>query len=137
MSRMPAGIQAGRGLVEQQQPRVAQQRGGDAEALAHPVRVAADPVALAVGELDDVEHLVDPPRGVAAVERGEQLEVLAARQVGVEARRLDEARDAVERARAVARAGRGRRAGPRRRSGVMSPSSIRSTVVLPAPLGPR
>ena len=72
-----------------------------AEAVSHPVRVPADLVALAVGQLDDVEDLVDAPRGVAAVERRQQLEVLAAGQVGVEARRLDEAGDAVERARAV------------------------------------
>ena len=38
---------------------------------------------------------------VAAVERGDQLEVAAARQVRVEARRLDEAGDAVEGARAL------------------------------------
>ena len=48
--------------------------------------------------------------GVAAVERGHQLEVLAAAQVRVEARRLDEAGDAVERARALDAAGRGRTA---------------------------
>ena len=37
-----------------------------------------------------------------AVERGEQLEVLARGQVRVEARRLDESRDALQRARALA-----------------------------------
>ena len=55
----------------------------------------------AVAQLDDVEHLVDARRARAAVEVGEQAQVLAARQVGIEARALDEARDAVERPRAV------------------------------------
>ena len=96
-----ARVQAGGGLVEDQQPRVAQQRAGEPEALAHAVRVAADLVARAVGELDGVERGVDPRGRVAAVERGDELEVPAAGQVGVEARRLDEAGDAVERAHAL------------------------------------
>ena len=40
----PRRVEAGRGLVEDQQARAAQQRRGDPQALAHPVRVAADPV---------------------------------------------------------------------------------------------
>ena len=55
-------VEAGRRLVEQQQPRVAQQRAGDAEPLAHAVRVAADPVLGAVGEVDGVERRVDARR---------------------------------------------------------------------------
>ena len=39
------GVEPGGRLVEQQQLRIAQQRRGDPEPLAHPVRVAADPVA--------------------------------------------------------------------------------------------
>ena len=53
-------------------------------------------------QLDDVEHLVDARGRLVAVERGEQLEVLAAGQIGIEARRLDEPGDAVEGARALA-----------------------------------
>jgi hypothetical protein len=53
-------------------------------------------VARAVGEVDRVQRRVDPAARVAAVQRGHHLEVLAAAQVRVEARRLDEARDAVE-----------------------------------------
>ena len=37
-------VEPGRRLVEQQQPRLADQRAGDAEALAHAVRVAADAI---------------------------------------------------------------------------------------------
>ena len=96
------GVEAGGGLVEDQEARPAQQRGGDAKALAHPVRVAAHPVLGAGAELDHVEHLVDAPGGPVTVERGEEFEVLARAQVRVEARRLDEPGDALERVRAVA-----------------------------------
>jgi hypothetical protein len=47
------------------------------------------------------ERLVDPARRSAAVQRGAQLEVAAAGQIWVEARRLHEAGDAVERTRAL------------------------------------
>jgi hypothetical protein len=76
------GVEAGGGLVEQQEPRRAQQRPGDAEALTHPVRVAADLVLGAVGEVDCVERLADPAGGAVAVERGQQLEVPAAAEEG-------------------------------------------------------
>ena len=102
----PGRVEAGRGLVEDQQARAAQQRGGDPEPLAHAVRVAADLVLGAGAELDDVEHLVDPrggtARGPSTVQRGEQFEVLACAEIGVEARRLDEARDALQGAGALA-----------------------------------
>jgi hypothetical protein len=42
------------------------------------VGVAADLVAGAIGELDDVQGAVDPRRRGAAVERGDELAVLAA-----------------------------------------------------------
>src|SRR5262249_23169558 len=91
----------GRRLVEQQQLGTPQQRAGDAEALAHAVRVAADAVLGTVAQFDDLENLVDArPRAVAVVV-GEQLEVLAARQIGIEARALDEPGDALERLRPV------------------------------------
>ena len=129
-------VEPGRRLVEQQQARRAQQRGGDPEPLLHAVRVALDLVALAVGEVDRVERGVDARVRVAAVERGHQLEVPAAAQVRVEARRLDEARDAVERRRALPQRIAAEQPGDAR-VGRISPSSIRSEVVLPAPLGPR
>ena len=84
------GVQAGGRLVEDEQRGVADQRPGDAEPLAHAVRVAADLVALPVGQLHGVERRVDPALGAAAVERGDELEVAAAGEVGVEARRLHE-----------------------------------------------
>ena len=136
MSRMPAGSRPVVGLVEQQQPRVAQQRPGDAEALPHAVRVAADLVAWRGRSRSTVSSASSiRVARVAAVEGGDQLEVLAARQVGVEARRLDEAGHAVERARALDQrvAAEQLRACPA--SGRISPSSIRSDVVLPGAVG--
>ena len=94
-------VEPGGGLVEQQQPRAADQRPGDAEALAHAVRVAADAILRPVGEVHGVEGLVDLRARVAAVERRDELEVLAAGEVGIEARRLDEPRHAIQCALAV------------------------------------
>jgi len=96
MSRMPAGSRPV-GLVEQEEPGAPEQGRGDPEPLAHAVRVAADPVLRAVAQLDGVEDLVDPARRAVAVQRRAELQVATARQVRVEARRLDEARDPVER----------------------------------------
>ena len=95
-------VEAGRGLVEHQQARAAQQRRGDPQALAHPVREAADAVAGARGQLDDLQHLVDALLCAVPVERGQQLEVLARGEVRVEARRLHEPGDTLQRARALA-----------------------------------
>ena len=127
MSRMPGRVEAGRRLVEQQQPRVAQQRRGDAEPLAHAVRVAADLVALRGRSARPTSSTSSiRPRRVAAVERGEQLEVLAAGQVRVEARRLDEAGHAVERARARRTSGSRPNSATCPAVGRISPSIIRS-----------
>ena len=79
MSRMPAGSRPVVGSSSSSS-RGAQQRPGDAEALAHAVRVAADLVLGTVGEVDGgVERLADPVLGAVAVERRHQLEVAAAR----------------------------------------------------------
>ena len=62
-------------LVEDQQVRVAEQRGGDAEALLHAERVGAVAVVAALAEPDDVEQRRDRPRVVAA-DGGEHPQVL-------------------------------------------------------------
>ncbi len=98
----PGGVQAGRRLVEQEQARLADEGAGDAQPLAHAVRVAADLVLGAVAEVDRLERLLDAGPGVAAVEAGEQLEVAPAAQVRIEAGRLDEPRDPLEGAGALA-----------------------------------
>jgi hypothetical protein len=100
-----AGIKAARRLVQQEQARGAQQRGGDAQALAHPRGVAAHPARAAIGQADARQHVVDEARGHVAVELGQQREVDATRQVGIEARLLHEAGDVVERRRARAAEG--------------------------------
>ena len=56
-------------LVEDQHLGVAEQRGGDGQALAHAQRVALDAAVGGVGEADGVEHLVDAARRVLAGER--------------------------------------------------------------------
>ncbi len=86
---------AGR-LVEQQQTGIAQQRGGDAQPLAHPGGVAADAVAGPWTETDAIQRGVDLSRAVV-VELGQKLEVRPPREVGVEARVLDEAGDTAQR----------------------------------------
>ena len=129
-------VQAGGRLVEDEQGGVADQRSGNAKPLAHAVRVAADLVALPVGQLHGIERRVDPALGAAAVERGDELEVAAAGEVGVEARRLHESGHPGQRPRPL-----DQRVAPEQLgdAGVRAdePSSMRSVVVLPAPLGPR
>ena len=99
----PGRIEAGRRLVEDQQARAAQQRGGDPEPLAHPVRVAADAMCSARGvsstisSTSSMRAFAPSPSSAASSSR-----FLRRAQVGVEARRLDEARDALQRARALA-----------------------------------
>ena len=70
------GVKAARGLVEQQQPRRAQQRGGDAQPLAHPGGVAAHPAAGAARSRPTRSSAssMGPARHVA-VELGQQREV--------------------------------------------------------------
>ena len=55
----PGRVEARGGLVEDQQARPAQQRGGDPQALAHAVRVAARPGARRAGSARRRQHLVD------------------------------------------------------------------------------
>jgi hypothetical protein len=90
-------VEAVRRLVEQEQPRVPDERRGNTEPLAHALRVAGDPVVRPRPKIDDLEQLVDPRAPAVEVERGEQLKVLAAAQVRIEVGRLDEPGDAVQR----------------------------------------
>src|SRR5262249_55408177 len=94
-------VEPGRRLVEQQEPRRAQEGSRDAEALAHAVRVAADAILRPVAQVDELEHLLDAPPRDGIVVVGEEPEVASPTQVRVEAWALDEARDAVQRPRAV------------------------------------
>ena len=76
-------VQAVGGLVEDQHLGVADQGGGDAEPLAHPQRVVADPSGrLGGGEADDLQHLLHAVAGKAHVLLGDG-EDLAAGATGV------------------------------------------------------
>jgi hypothetical protein len=96
-----SGVEPVRRLVEQQQPRPSEQRGGQPQALAHALRVAPDLVVAATGQLDDLQHLLDPFVVPAAVQGREQVEVPTPGQVGVERGRLDEAGHPVQRPHAL------------------------------------
>ena len=98
---MPAGSSPVAGSSSSRRRGLPDQRAGDAEALPHAVGVPADAILGATRQIDGVERRIDLPAGVAAVERGDELEVLAAREVRVEARRLDEAGHAFERTDAI------------------------------------
>ena len=56
---MPGRVEAVRGLVEQQQARVGQQRRRDPEPLLHPQRVPRHAVAGPVAQVDERQQLVD------------------------------------------------------------------------------
>jgi hypothetical protein len=66
------GVEAVDRLVEQQHWRVAEQGGGDAEALGHAEGEAAHPLAGDAAQADLVEDLVDPGAGDAVAEREAQ-----------------------------------------------------------------
>ena len=97
------GVEAVRGLVEDQHARVAQQRGGEGEALSHAQRAAAHRATRGVRQPDQAEH---PSTAVGRPERGgarPQVRAPGARRV--EALRLQH--------RADHRAGRGELREPR------------------------
>ena len=59
----PLGIQPVDRLVEHEQGRVTEQRGGDAEPLAHAEREPLGALARHLGQADQLEHLAHPPLG--------------------------------------------------------------------------
>jgi hypothetical protein len=84
-----AGVEPVRRLVEDQQLRVLQQRRGHAEPLPHAEGVRAHAVAGAVGQAGVAQHDAHALLGDAG-EAGEHAQVVAAREVGVEGRALDD-----------------------------------------------
>jgi hypothetical protein len=101
----PARVQAVGGLVEHQQPRRLEQRGGQREALAHAQRVPAHPVCGAAGQADPVEHLCHRCVRQAGA-AGEQVEDQPAGEVGRKAWRLQHRADTAD------QLGQARRNGP-------------------------
>jgi hypothetical protein len=56
----PLRVEAVGGLVEDQDPRVAQQRRRQRQPLAHPQRVALHATSGGAAQLDHLQHLLDP-----------------------------------------------------------------------------
>jgi hypothetical protein len=81
------GVEAVGGFVEDEDLRVAHQRGGESEPLAHPEGELPDPAIGRAGEVDDVEHLVDSP-GWGAADEGDDAEVVAGAATGIGKGRL-------------------------------------------------
>jgi len=75
-------------LVEDEHLRIAEQRGGDRQPLAHSHGVALDPAVGGVGEPDAGQHLRDPLDRMPAG-GGHHAEVVARRAAGVEGRVLE------------------------------------------------
>ena len=90
------GVETVDRLVEQQRCRVAEQRGGDAEPLAHPEREPAGAAVGDVGEADEVEDLVDPPT-VDVVRIGQPAQVVPSAASRMHRLGLEQGADVAER----------------------------------------
>jgi len=89
-------VQADGRLVQEQHARIVEEPPGDLKSPLHAAGEIFNEVVLAVRELDDFEHLVDPfvgQRPVEVVEIGVELEVLVCREPGVEGRVLKDDAD--------------------------------------------
>ena len=136
------GVEAVRRFVEDEQARVPEECGRQAEPLAHAHRIGPHRPPADVGQPDPLQHVVDAPalrvRADTVLACGiEEREVPPAGQVRVEARALDERarRPTARPRRDWGWAARGLSTVPA--VGNTKPSSIRMVVLLPAPLGPR
>jgi hypothetical protein len=89
-------VQTVGGLVEDEEPGLAQQARCHAETLPHPVGVGADLLVGTIGHLDELEDLLQQAGSSAAVQQHQTLEVLPAGEVRVEPRALDEAAHPVQ-----------------------------------------
>ncbi len=87
-------VQAVGGLVEDQDARVAEQCGGEAEPLAHAQREAADAASSRRGQIDLREHRVHPG-GWDAAREGEHAQVVAGGASRMETGRLEHGADVV------------------------------------------
>ena len=90
------GVEAVGRLVEDQDLGIAQQRGGEPEALAHPEGELAHPPAGGAGEIDEVEDFVDPIGGHLPGQRLDP-QVVAGRAARVGAGGFQHRADPVER----------------------------------------
>ena len=84
-------VHAERRLVEQQDARIGEHRAPEREATLHAARVGAHGILRPVGQVDELEHLVDAALRralVVEVERGVEAQVLQRRKLRVERRLL-------------------------------------------------
>ena len=88
-------------LVEHHRVRVAEERRGDPEPLAHPERELARALLRDLVEPDEVDQLVDAALR-DAVRLGEREQVVVGRAAGVDGARLEQRADLVQRRRVVA-----------------------------------
>jgi hypothetical protein len=93
---MPSGVEPVDRLVEDQHTRVTEERGGDAEALAHAEGELACPLAGDGLEAYHRDHLVDPPAG-DVVGLGQHPEMRPGRPSGMDRLRLQQRADLAER----------------------------------------
>src|SRR5207302_2571409 len=97
------GIEAVRRLVQKDELRIAEQRGGDTQALLHAERVRREFAVGALAEVDELQQPVDVSSRTAPANTLEVPEVVAAREIGIERGRLDHRPDAPERRRVARR----------------------------------
>ena len=128
------GIESVGGLVEDEHRWLAEKGGGQAEALAHAERETADTSAGVLGHGHLVERLIDP-LGRQSRGRGEDTEMIDRPATRVEAGGFQHGTDLAGGLVEIDVASPSNVAVPA--VGVTRPSSMRSVVVLPAPLGPR
>ena len=95
----PRRVEPVGGLVQDQQVGIDHQAPGDPQPLAHPHRVPRHALVRAVGETDPLERRGDPVVRLALAARCDDVQVLPAGQLGVEARLLDDRADPRERGR--------------------------------------
>ena len=127
------GVEADRGLVQDQDRRIPEERAGDAETLPHPERERSGPSPGDLRKSHEPEHVVGSP-GVNTVAVGEPAEVAPRRAARMERSSVEQCPDDGQGPldRPVALALNERLA----RSAETRPSSRCIVVVLPAPFGP-
>ena len=84
----PLGIQPVRGLIENEQLRISEQRTGNAQALPHAERIAADRALGDIRNSDETQHLVDATSRNAGG-GGENAQVISTAAFAVIVRRLE------------------------------------------------
>lgn len=89
------GVESVGGLVQDEELRVNEKRKREPQSLLHAHRERPDALLARVGEVDDVQHLVDTAFRQSE-HRGTHAQVFGGGEVGVERRALDERADFVE-----------------------------------------